>query len=156
MGHLKSESIGKSSLTWNRTDRTDKNVLPTSGLRFPMVDRLPDKCLHAKISLWIVRGDAGHMGELARLRNLWFLWQWGRLWSFALFPFPSRHTQRNVLRIANQSFDARPNVTGRLIRIKTETNHFGMICKYGNVRIDVIDSKNLCIIQWSTHQLTST
>lgn len=87
-----------------------------------------DECLKTEISRHIFGSDAGHMLELAGSRDLLFRWKWSGLWSLGLFALAARNTQRNVGRIASQSFDDLPGIASRLIRIVAESNNLGVIC----------------------------
>lgn len=90
-------------------------LLTFTSLVTTMFGRRIDECLETKVSGCIFGSDTGHMLELAGSRNLFFRWEGSGLWSLGLFALAARNIQRYVGRIADQSFDGLPGLTGRLI-----------------------------------------
>lgn len=92
-----------------------------------MLDRWGHKRLQAEVTRGVVGGNAGNVVELTGLRNLRLWRENDGLGCFFGLSLPARNGQGNVLRIADEFLHPDPHLSGGLVRVKAEANHFAVI-----------------------------
>lgn len=98
-------------------------------LGFSVLDRRSYECLQAKVTWCVVGRNAGNVVKLTGLRNLRLRWQNDGFAALFGLPFPSRRRQGNVLRVADKFLHPNPHLTGGLVRVEAEANHFAVVCR---------------------------
>lgn len=126
--YLKSQKDGDENGGFHHSHRKSAEGIGISV--FSVVFGPTEERLQAEISLKIFDGNASDVRELTGLRDLRLLRQRRRLQllRLLLLLLPAGRAEGDVLRVADQSFDAGPELARGLVRVETEADYFVVIC----------------------------